>query len=209
MLPLMPAAQEIDVVAPGILVWQVYDPAVRADLFSTALETGTGRYLVDPVELGAEALTTLQAGRKVKGIVVTNENHERAASQFSERFSVPIYLHGALQEAVALQGTVELEDREEIEPGLTAIAIPGAPAGEIALHYEANGGTLVVGDALINFGPYEFDLLPSKYCHDFKLMGRSLPKLLDYPFERLFFAHGTPILSGARARLELLLAANP
>lgn len=209
MLPLMAAAQEIDLVAPGVLVWQVYDPAVKADLFSTALETKKGTYLIDPVELASEALRTLQTGQKVKGIVVTNENHERAAGQFAERFSVPIYLHGAVRQAVALQRTVELKDRQEIQPGLTAVAIPGAPAGEIALHYEANGGTLVVGDALINFEPYGFGLLPAKYCRDFKLMRRSLPRLLDYAFERMLFAHGTPILSGARARLELLLAASP
>lgn len=209
MLPVMVAAQEIALVARGILVWQVYDPAVKADLFSTALETEKGRYLVDPVELGAEAQKTLQTGQNVKGIVVTNENHERAASQFAQRFSVPIYLHGAWREDVALQRTVELKDREEIEPGLTAVAIPGAPAGEIALHYEANGGTLVVGDALINFEPYGFGLLPAKYCSDLKLMRRSLPKLLDYAFARMLFAHGTPILSEARARLELLLSANP
>ncbi|HYJ06112.1 MAG TPA: hypothetical protein VEX43_13325 [Chthoniobacterales bacterium] len=204
----MAAAQEIDLVAPGILIWQVYDQVVRADLFSTALETGEGRYLIDPVELGAEALKVLRTGQKVKGIVVTNENHERATKRFAERFSVPIYIHGALRETVALQRTVELEDSEEIEPGLTAVAIPGAPAGEIALHYEDNGGTLVIGDALINFEPYGFGLLPAKYCSDYKVMRRSLPKLLDYAFERMLFAHGTPILSGARARLELLLAAN-
>ena len=209
MLPVMAAAQDIDLVAPGILIWQVYDPIVRADLFSTALETADGRYLIDPVELRAAAVRTLQTGQKVKGIIVTNENHERAASQFAERFSVPVYLHGASREAVALERTVELKDGEEIQPGLTAFAIPGAPAGEIAIHYESNGGTLVIGDALINFEPYGFGLLPAKYCRDFKLMRRSLPKLLDYAFERMLFAHGTPILSGARAKLELLLAANP
>jgi glyoxylase-like metal-dependent hydrolase (beta-lactamase superfamily II) len=204
----MAAAQEIDRVAPGILIWQVYDPAVKADLFSTALETGNGTYLIDPVELEREALGTLQTGPKVRGIVVTNENHERAASQFAERFSVPIYILWNLREAVALQRTVELRDKEEIQPGLTAVVIPGAPAGEFALHNKEDGGTLVVGDALINFEPYGFGLLPAKYCRDFKLMRRSLPKLLDYAFERMLFAHGMPILSGARARLEQLLAAN-
>jgi hypothetical protein len=80
--------------------------------------------------------------------------------------------------------------------------------GEIAIHYEGDGGTMVIGDALINFEPYGFALLPAKYCSDFKLMRRSLPKLLDYAFERMLFAHGTPLLSGARERLEFLLAAN-
>jgi hypothetical protein len=36
-------------------------------------------------------------------------------------------------------------------------------------------------------------------------MRESLLKLMDYSFERMFFAHGVPILSGARQRLEQLL----
>jgi glyoxylase-like metal-dependent hydrolase (beta-lactamase superfamily II) len=109
----------------------------------------------------------------------------------------------------ALPRTIDLQDKEEIEPGLRAVAIEGAPAGEIALYYEADGGTMVVGDALINFDPHGFGLLPAKYCRDYKLMRRSLPKLLDYAFERMLFAHGTPILSSARERLEKLLAGDP
>jgi hypothetical protein len=140
---------------------------------------------------------------------VTNENHERAARWFAERFSAPIYLHSDLRRPDLLSRGIGLQDQEEIASGLRAIALDGAPAGEIALHYEADGGTMVVGDALINFEPYGFGLLPAKYCRDFKLMRRSLPKLLDYTFERMLFAHGTPVLSGARGRLEQLLAAHP
>lgn len=204
----MPLAQEIDRFSPGVLIWQVYDPAVKADLFSTALETPSGTYLIDPIGLADEAANTLEARQKVSGIVVTNENHERRARQFAEKFSVPIYLNRELGPAMALGQTIELEDNGTLAPGLTVVAIDGAPAGEIALHYNADGGTMVIGDALINFEPKGFALLPAKYCRDFKLMRRSLPRLLDYTFERMFFAHGTPILSGARARLEQLLAAN-
>ena len=78
----------------------------------------------------------------------------------------------------------------------------------MALHYDDDGGTMVVGDALINFEPHGFALLPAKYCPNSKLMRRSLAKLLDYSFERMLFAHGTPILSGARASLEQLLATS-
>ena len=204
----MPLAHEIDEVLPGILIWQVYDPAVKADLCSTALETPSGTYLVDPIGLEKEAARALESGRKVSGIVVTNENHERATRRFAEKFTVPVYLHAELDRTLNLPGTVELADNGAVASGLTALAIDGAPAGEIALHYEADGGTMVIGDALINFEPHGFTLLPAKYCHDFKLMRRSLPRLLDRPFERMLFAHGTPILSGAHARLEQLLAAN-
>lgn len=204
----MPVAQEIDQVAPGILIWHFYDPAVKADLFSTALETPSGTYLIDPIALAAGVLSDLEARGKIGGIVVSNENHERATRQFAEKFSAPVYLHPAVGQVIAHPRAVELQDNDTFSPGLTAVAIDGGPAGEIALHYDANGGTMVVGDALINFEPYGFALLPAKYCSDFKLMRRSLSKLLDYAFERMLFAHGTPILSRAHKRLEELLAAS-
>lgn len=204
----MPVAQEIDQVAPGLFIWQFYDPKVKADLFSTALETPSGTYLIDPIPLGTEAAKTLGSGRKVSGIIVTNENHERATGQFAEKFAAPVYHHAALGKALALPRTIELPGDGAVSPGLTAVSIDGAPVGELALHYDADGGTMIVGDALINLEPYGFALLPAKYCRDFKLMRRSLPRLLEYTFDRMLFAHGTPILSGAHGRLERLLAAT-
>jgi glyoxylase-like metal-dependent hydrolase (beta-lactamase superfamily II) len=66
---------------------------------------------------------------------------------------------------------------------------------------------LNVGDALINFEPHGFTLLPAKYCSNQKQLLRSLRKLLDYKAERILFAHGTPVLSGAGERLRGLLDA--
>jgi len=88
------------------------------------------------------------------------------------------------------------------------IEVEGAVTGEIALYHSSNGGTLIVGDALINFEPYGFTLLPRKYCLSEKQMRSSLHQLLTRPAERMLFAHGTPILSGANARLQQLLDAD-
>ncbi len=86
------------------------------------------------------------------------------------------------------------------------VTIAGAAAGEIALHLCADGGTLIVGDALINMGSQGFTLLPAKYCDNQKKMRLSLRQLLDYPFERILFAHGEPVTAQAHARLAELLA---
>jgi hypothetical protein len=197
-------ASEIEPVFPGICLWRFYDPSVKADLFSTAIETAAGTYLVDPIPLAPDAFASPTSRAKIAGIIVTNENHERAAAQFAEKFKVPIYLDAALASATKLAGvTPVLESSFPAE--LKSVAIEGGPAGEIAIHFSASDGTVVIGDALINFEPYGFALLPAKYCSNFKLMRRSLSKLLDYSFERMLFAHGMPILSQARDRFELLL----
>jgi hypothetical protein len=200
----MPRASDIEPVAPGISLWHFYDSSVKAELFSTALETNSGTYLIDPIPLAADALVGLAAGANVVGIIVTNQNHERAAAQFANKFEVPIYMDAAITSLVKMPASLPIGD-DSFPPGLKAVGIEGGPTGETALHWAAGDGTMVVGDALINFEPYGFALLPAKYCSNFKLMRRSLWKLLDYPFERMLFAHGLPILSHARERLELLL----
>jgi len=200
----MPLASEIEPVTPGISIWRCYDASVKADLFSTALETTSGTYLIDPIPLAPEAVASLAGQAKVAGIIVTNENHERAAARFSERFAVPIYLSAGLISTTQLPSATPVQDKC-LPAALTAVEIEGGPAGEIAIHFAGGDGTMVVGDALINFEPYGFALLPAKYCSSFKLMRRSLSRLLDYSFERMLFAHGMPILSHARERLEQLL----
>jgi hypothetical protein len=203
----MPRAEELDEVAPGIFVWEAHDSKVKADLFSTALETHAGTWVVDPIPLTSKGLLSLQANHpKTAGIFVTNANHARAAAHFARTLAAPVYVHNELRGSGDFLQATGLQDGETFSQELTAIAIDGGPAGEMALHYRANAGTMIVGDALINFEPHGFGLLPAKYCLDSKLMRRSLEKILDYSFERMLFAHGTPILSGARAHLEQLLA---
>ncbi len=97
------------------------------------------------------------------------------------------------------------KDGQQLAGSLSVITLDGGPDGEIALHSSDHGGTMIVGDALINFEPYGFTLLPAKYCTNSKQLHKSLHKLLAYSFERMFFAHGTPILARARARIEQLL----
>lgn len=183
----MASAAEIEPVGPGLRIWRAYEPAVNADLFSSAIAVGGAVYLIDPIPLAPDAQAALEKLGVIAGIVITNENHTRAADCFAGQFHVPIYGRGFTA------------------GGLIAVTIDGAAPDEIAVYCEADEGTLIVGDALINFEPYGFALLPAKYCSNRKTMRDSLSNLLDYSFKRLLFAHGTPILSGARGRLEQLL----
>lgn len=199
------AAEEIYEVARGVCGWTRYDASVKAELSSTGLLISNGLWVVDPISLAAGAFRTLTAHYPVRAVVVTNENHDRDALVFAEKFTVPIFASPRPIAAVTSLPVTAVSDGDKLADGLTVIAIPGAGAGEIALHHDADNGTLVMGDALINFEPHGFDLLPAKYCSDSKQLRKSLAKLLDYSFERMVFAHGTPIMSSARARLEALL----
>jgi len=214
----MAIACELVQVAPSLLIWQTYDPALKADLFSTAIATRSGSFLVDPIPLADAALTQLLKAGSVSGVIVTNSNHLRASADFADRFSVPIVAHPQTFPGQAFPGTKvrqsdglvrwRVGDGSKICDELAVIGIDGAAAGEIVLHYAPNGGMLIIGDALINFEPYGFTFLPHKYCSNEKEMRRSLRKLLTRKAERMLFAHGPPIQSAASARLRQLLGVD-
>lgn len=193
---------------PGFWVWQSYDSSVKVDLFSSAIRTSAGIHIVDPIALADANLRELSEAATIAGIIVTNANHSRASSSYSDCFSAPIL--AAAQSFPDLKPARFTEARNGTAIGgeLEVIQIEGAVAGEIALYHASNGGTLIVGDALINFEPYGFTFLPRKYCLNEKQMRSSLHQLLTRPAERMLFAHGVPILSGATARLRRLLDAD-
>lgn len=191
----MRPADEIQTIRPGLYFWQAYDPAVKTELSCCAVETEEGLVFCDPVALDPLAAEELTAGREVRGIVLTNGNHERNAGALARRFGVEVWAH------VGARGVVEaarwFEEGERV-CGLEAVELDGFGAGETALWRE---GVLVIGDALIHVAPYGFSMLPGKYCSDAEAGRESLRKLTRYPVEVITFAHGLPIVARARERL--------
>lgn len=201
-MPVRPTEPEIHQLSESLFVWHRYDPGVKADLFSTGLRTAAGVFLIDPISINDDQLTALISNSDVAGIVVTNANHERAAHEMAPDFGAPIFAHSA----AGIPHARPLENEPAQKLGFKAIVLEGGPAGEIALHCAAENGSLILGDAVINFGAHGFDLLPAKYCSNQKLLRKSLGQLLDLRFERMLFAHGTPLLAQPRARLAALLS---
>lgn len=200
----MTEAADLVSLGNSLWLWQAYDPAVKADLSSSAAKSRDRLFLIDPIPLAPAPLAELTAHGRFASVLVTNSNHPRAAAAFARQLGANIL---AAQPVLSEFGdaTVEPIGGGELMPGVAAIPIEGAAAGEMAFHFADEGGTLIIGDALINFEPYGFTLLPAKYCSNQKQMRGSLRQLLDWPFERLLFAHGAPILASARAHLETLL----
>lgn len=195
----MRPAEDLVHVSTDLFLWSEYDPAVKADLYSTGLLTPAGLVLIDPIPLPSPVLRQLRSER-IAAVIVTNENHERAARSFAHELSAPLFAHPE-----ALPGATPLTSHDNPIAALSVIEIAGAPAGEIALHSPAQSGTLIIGDALIQMEPMGFALLPAKYCRNQKEMKRSLAALLEYSFERILFAHGPPLIGRARAKLAALL----
>jgi glyoxylase-like metal-dependent hydrolase (beta-lactamase superfamily II) len=200
----MKPVAEIQRLNRRIAFWQCYEPAVKADLCAHAFLTPQGWVLIDPIPLREEPLAELRREADIAAIILTNANHERAAEDFRQNTGVPIYAHAAAKGETTIEVNHWIQDEAQTF-GFTAIHLPGFAAGEIALHSTDGQGTMMMGDALINLEPHGFAMLPDKYCGNPKVARKSLQKLLQFSFEVMTFAHGLPVISGARQRLEQLL----
>jgi hypothetical protein len=199
---------ELHQLGPDLFLWQAYDPTVKADLFSTALLIPAGLLLVDPIPCPSSILADLRQAGPFAGVVVTNSNHWRSSAELSAEFDLPIFAHPETYPAERPPRFNSVAHGDKILGGPGVVEITGAVSGEIALHAPSGGGTLIMGDALINFEPYGFTFLPGKYCSDEREMRLSLRPLRQHKTERMLFAHGTPILCKAGDRLEALLQSD-
>jgi len=189
-------------ISPDCALWHTYNPKFKAELFSTALAAGNELTIIDPIALPSVHREELESLARVARIFITNANHARDAAMFAHFYSAPIFAPLELNAELPLSRSLQ----DDLAIGaLRVIRIEGAADGEFAVYHPDNAGTLIVGDALINFDPHGFSLLPRKYCTNQKQMIRSLRKLLDLDFSRIFFAHGNPIMAGGRERLKSLL----
>jgi glyoxylase-like metal-dependent hydrolase (beta-lactamase superfamily II) len=203
----MRPVDEIQRVNDRLVFWQGYEPAAKVDLSSHACLTAQGWVLVDPIPLRDEVLAEFCGREKVAAIVLTNANHKRAAADYQKKTGARIFAHeGARGEFPAgdVQWIKWIKDAEQV-CGLEAIHLPGFVAGEIALHSPEDGGIMLMGDALVNLESTGFALLPDKYCDNPKAARESAQKLLQFSFELMTFAHGLPIIAGAKRRLKQLL----
>jgi glyoxylase-like metal-dependent hydrolase (beta-lactamase superfamily II) len=117
-------------------------------------------------------------------IVKTNANHDRCSKEMAG------LVHGKIESEL---------------PGFENIPLPGAGEGERG-YFHPESRTLVLGDALINLAPHGLALLPDKYCTDPTRLRESVRLLARLPVERIFFAHGAPIVHDGASRIRELIS---
>ena len=199
----MSRADEFHQLRPDLFIWQAYEKAVKTDLTCCACRTAQGFVFIDPIPLQKDAEAELLEIAPPRAIILTSGNHARAAEDYRKRFGVPICAHTEAAPEFPFTLDHTIVEGETVLDEFAVFTIPGAAAGEIALH---RGDAVHLGDAVIHLPPYGFSLLPDKYCADPREMRRALGKLLRIPFELMTFAHGLPIVAHARQRLAHLLA---
>ncbi|HYR96479.1 MAG TPA: MBL fold metallo-hydrolase [Candidatus Binatus sp.] len=196
-------------IVDGIFTWSWFSEPHRYNFNGYFVHHPDGNLCIDPVEPSEEALVRL-ARDGVTRILVTNRNHVRKANLVRERTGAPVAIHPADAGYAREQGATidaELHAGARVGP-FTVIGLPGKSPGEVALHCPKRR-ILIVGDAVIGNPPGKLSLLREKVIDDVPRLRASVEALSALEVEVLLPGDGEPILRGAHARLEELIATFP
>lgn len=193
-------------IVPGVLTWSKLSERHGYDFNGHLLLHPDGNLCIDPVEPDAADLARLVELGAAR-VLLTNRNHGRAANLLREKLDARTAIHPkdadhARGEGIEIDDAVLLDDR--VGP-LRAIGVPGKSPGEIALFWEQRA-LLIVGDAVIGNPPGRCGILPDKVMDDPAQLRQSVAGLLALDFDTLLLGDGVSILSGARDRLQELVA---
>lgn len=195
---MLPPAPAFTSPFPGVFRWAAFSPAHKVELTSHAVLLGGRLFIFDPIPLAEPAVAALLAAAPVAAIVLTSENHERAAAAWHRHTGVPLW--------AAPDAVLELPDVNRLPAapgpwqGWQLHDLAGGAGGEIALRCMALD-LVVAGDALVNLPGRGLEVLPAKYCRDQAALRSRLRALADEPFGRLLVAHGEPVMERASERV--------
>lgn len=191
-------------ILPGVHHWTALHDAIGVQVSSYYVEPAG--VLIDP-KLPEEGLDAFAGLAKPQQIVLTSGHHTRDAGALADAFGCLIR---APREATArLEGQLEFEPYghgEELAPGVTGLEIGRLAPDEGALHLAIAEGAIVLADALNRYGD-TLAFFPDHLLGDAPVVKRALTQafeglLAQHEFDHLLFAHGTPIIGGAKAALR-------
>lgn len=197
----MASTPQVHEILPEIFEWSAYSPQHRCELTSHAVRHDRDFLVFDPIPLPADVMDRFLSAPP-SAVVLTNDNHERAAVEWSERFMLPVY--GAAGSHQQIRKLREVRPGSSPFSGWEVHSLPGGAPNESAWLLPERS-LAVFGDAVVNLRERQLELLPTKYCEDAARLHAAVAHFARRHFERAVFAHGTPLLTDAAAKIAALI----
>lgn len=197
-------------IVPGLWHWQAYNPSIRTEVGCHYFETA--RTLIDPLwpPAGRDAL---DARERPERIVLTSGLHTRDSGEIAAAYGCPVLVSRPGAERIGARLDVQTyEWGEEVAAGVTTIEVGVLCPDEGALHLDAGDGVLAIADGLVRYRG-EIGFVPDHLLGDDAeaikrgLKARYAEIAGEHAFDALVFAHGEPLVGGARAALEAFVTA--
>jgi uncharacterized cupin superfamily protein len=190
-------------ISEAIHEWSQYDAGARRDANGHHVQGVAGEpgVLVDPVPLGEGDVEHVRALGGVAAVVLTTATLVRDAARCAAEFGCGVLAPEPALPAVRGAGITAVQPYgpgTQLPAGLRAVPVPHAPSlGECALYNPAEGGTLIVGDAIVGEPMGALGLAPrggSGDSAETAAAARGLRALLTRRLSRVLVAHGQSVL---------------
>jgi hypothetical protein len=197
-------------ILPGVFHWMTPHPRIKMDVSSYFIADSAT--VLDPMVPPDEGLDWFRDAHEPEYIALTNRHHHRDSKQFCDAFGIGPVL-------VPESGLHEYENRdldvtgyaigEEIVPGIVCHDVGAICPDDMALEIRS-AGALAMADGLIHYGELMFvpDNLMDEPEKTKQGLVASFRELLDVDFDTLLFAHGEPLVGGAKEALRQFVEKN-
>jgi glyoxylase-like metal-dependent hydrolase (beta-lactamase superfamily II) len=199
------AAQSPREILPGLHHWKAVHPRIEIEVGCHYL--ASSRIAFDPL-LPVEGVEWFERHGGVDAVILSNRHHLRHAERLAERYGCPIRCHQAGLHEFSDGPTVEgFGFGERLTEDVVALEMDAICPDDTVLRLETGPGALLFADALISYGGLGF--VPDELIGDDpeavkrQVRERAL-ELAQEPIDCLLFAHGDPVLSGAKDALRQL-----
>lgn len=197
--------------ADNVYSWNKFNEAKGLNFNGTLIICWDEAIVVDPPPHSAneEAFLDKKLEARPSLAIVTNKHHLRDVQWWLERYSIPLAMHETETNDYDFEVSRKLKEGDRVAAGCRILHLPGKTEGEIGIYIEEDGGTLILGDALIGNPMGALKFLPKEKIRDQDRLEKSLQKLRTLSFERLLVGDGEPLLSGAKTVVIKFLDALP
>jgi glyoxylase-like metal-dependent hydrolase (beta-lactamase superfamily II) len=201
----------VDEILDGIFHWTAFHEGIRMDV-SSYYVAHESFALIDPM-LPDDGLEWFERRQAPERILLTNRHHYRHSARFVEAFDCPVYCHEAgLHEFEGGPAVEGFAFGEEVAPSIVALEVDAICPEDSSLHISASGGALAFADGLVRFRDDSLAFVPDSLMDDPETVKRglreSLRSLLERDFDSLLFAHGLPLVGGAKSALTAFVEAD-
>lgn len=193
-------------ILPGVFHWKTFHPGIQAYVHSCYTNATDPPVLIDP-RVPAEGIEWFAAHGAPRHAYLTNRHHYRHSDRFAERYGVAVWCHkDGLHEYTHGEKVRGFAHGRELPGGVLALKVAALCPEETALYLPLDGGILSVGDAIVR-DRGKLGFVPDEYMGDDPegvkrgLVEAFRKHLREREFDHLLFAHGAPLIGGARNAL--------
>jgi len=169
--------------------------------------------LVDPLAMDSEVMQEVERIGKPTHILLTCEFHVRETQKYRDRWECQVLTNEMGVEDFKIPIDETFRDGDHLWNLIEMIYVPDVYYPETAFLVREEGGVLIIGD-LMSGGRLdrripegEIGLFP-EYIANLGKARRSLGKLMEYSFEKMYFGHGSPVRRDAKTVLDQFLGSD-